>query len=76
MFGPSLICRRKDENAVKLLCDTLLDACPGLEENIKVPGADGENSVINQACNAFPYAMLLVCVKHIKETLREIYRKT
>ena len=51
MLGPVLISHRKDENAVKLLRDTLLDACPGLEENIKVLGADGENSIINQACN-------------------------
>ena len=52
------------------MCDTLLDACPGLEENIKVLGADGENSIINQASNAFPYAMLLVCVKHIEENIK------
>ena len=70
MLGPVLISHRKDENAVKLLRDTLLDACPGLEENIKVLGADGENKKINQACNAFPYAMLLVCVKHIEENIK------
>ena len=57
MLGPVLICHRKDENAVKLLCDTLLDVCPSHEENIKVLGEDGENSIINQACNAVPYAM-------------------
>ena len=70
MLGPVSICHRRDENAVKLLCDALLDACPGLEENIKVLGTDGENSIINQACNAFPYAMLLVCVKHIEENIQ------
>ena len=43
MLGSVLICPRKDENAVKLLCNRLLDACPGLEENIKVLGTDGEN---------------------------------
>ena len=53
MLGPVLVCHQKDENAVKLLRDTLLDAFPGLEENIKVLGADGENSIVNQACNAF-----------------------
>ena len=46
MLGPVLIFHRKDENALKLLCDTLLYACPGLEENIKALGADGENSII------------------------------
>ena len=70
ILGPVLICHRKDENAVKLLCNTWLDACPGLEENIKVLGVDGENSIINQACNAFPYAMLLVCVKHIEVNIK------
>ena len=69
MFRPVLICHRKYENEVKLLCDTLLDACPGLEENIKVLGADREN-IINQTCNVLPYAMLLVCVKHIKENIK------
>ena len=70
MLGPVSICHRRDENAVKLLCDALLDACPGLEENIKVLGTDGENSIINQACKAFPYAMLFVCFKHIEENIK------
>ena len=70
MLGPALICHRKDANAVKLLFDTLLDACPGLEEDIKVLGTDGEKSIIIQACKDFPYAMLLVCVKHIEENIK------
>ena len=57
------------------MCDTLLDACPGLEENIKVLGAGGENSIINQACNTFPYATLLVCVKHIEEYIKRTLSK-
>ena len=44
ILGPVFICHRKDENAVKLLRDTLLDVCPSLEENIKVLGSDGENT--------------------------------
>ena len=60
---------------LKLLCDTLLDAYPGLAENIKVLGADGEDSAINQTCTAFPNAMLLVCVKHTVENIREFTKK-
>ena len=60
---------------LKLLCDTLLDAYPGLAENIKVLGADGEDIAINQTCTAFPNAMLLVCVKHIVENIREFSEK-
>ena len=67
MLGPVLICHKKDEKAVKLLCDTLLDASPVLATGIKVLGADGENNILNQTCNAFPCAMLLFCVNHIEE---------
>ena len=66
MLGPVLIWH---ENAVKLLCDTLRDVCPGLQENINVLGQDRENRIINQTCSTFPYAMLLVCVKHIEEKI-------
>ena len=67
MLGPVLICHKKDEKAVKLLCDTLLDASPVLATGIKVLGAEGENNILNQTCNAFPCAMLLFCVNHIEE---------
>ena len=56
MLGPVLVCHKKDEKAVKLLCDTLLDVCLGLAVNLNVLGADGENSILNQTCNAFPFA--------------------
>ena len=47
ILEPVLICHRKYENAVKLLCDTLLDACPGLLKNAKVLGADVERQTYN-----------------------------
>ena len=71
-----LICHKKDEKPVKLLCDTSLDASPGLATDIKVLGADGENSILNQTCNAFPCAMLLLCVKHVKENIKRNLPKT
>ena len=64
MLGPILICHKKDERSVKLLCDTLLDHCPGSGPNLQVLGADGENSILNQACDAFPFTMLLLCIWH------------
>ena len=60
MVGPVLICHKKDEKVVTLLCDTLLDASRGLTTDIKVLGTDGKNNILNQACNAFPCAMLLL----------------
>ena len=71
MLEPVLVCHKKDEKAIKLLCDTLLDVWPGQAENLSVLGADGEMSVLNQTCNAFPFAVLLLCIRHIGEK-REI----
>ena len=65
-----LICHKKDENTVKRLCDTILDSCPGLSLNLKVIGADGESSILNQACNAFPAALLIICIRHIRENIK------
>ena len=31
-LGPVLVCHKKDEKAIKLLCDTLLDVWPGQAE--------------------------------------------
>ena len=62
---------KKDEKALKLLCDTLLDASPGLATGIKVLGADGENSILNQTCNAFPCTMLLLCVENVEENIKQ-----
>ena len=70
MLGPILICHKKDERSVKLLCDTLLDHSPGLGPNLNVLGADGENRILDQACHAFPFAMLLFCIWHIEENIK------
>ena len=70
MLCPILICHKKNERSVKLLCDTLLDHCPGLGPNLKVLGAYGENSILSQACHALPFAMLLLCIWHIEENIK------
>ena len=70
LIGPVLICHKKDEMAVKMLCDAMLDKCPVLEHYLKVLGSDGERSIINQICNAFPAAMLLICIKHVKDNIK------
>lgn len=69
LLGPILICHKKDEKTVKAMCDTLKDDCSGLEKHLKVLGADGENSILHQTCHAFPNALLLVCLKHIKDNI-------
>ena len=75
-MGPVLICHKKDEKEVKLLCDALLDASPGLATGIKVFGDYGENSILSQTCNAFPCPMLLLYVKHVEENIKRNLPKT
>ena len=68
-LGPISICHKKDEATIKVMCDALLEACPGLALNLKVLGADGENSILHQTCHAFSAALLLICLKHIKDNI-------
>ena len=70
ILGSILICHKKDENSVKRLCDTILYSCPGLSLNLKVIGADGESSILNQACTVFPAALLIICITHIRENIK------
>ena len=67
MLGPILICHKKNARSVKLLCDTLLDHCPGLGPHLKVLGDDGENNILNQA---FSFAMLLLFIWHMEENIK------
>ena len=76
MLGPVLICHKKDEKAVKLSCDTLLDASPGLAIGIKVLGVDGENSILNQTCNAFPCSVLKMLKRTSNKISQKLYLKT
>ena len=48
MLGPILICHTKNDKSVKLLCDTLLDHGSGLGPNLKILGADRENSILSR----------------------------
>ena len=75
MLGPVLVCHKKDEKAVKLLCNTLLNVCPGLAKTLKVLGADGKISTLNQTCNAFPFATLLLSIRYIGVNVQRILPK-
>ena len=70
MLGPVLGCYKKDRKAVKLLCNKLLDVALSLAEKLKVLGADGENTSLNQTCDAFLFATLLLCIGHMKENVQ------
>ena len=70
MLGPLVLCHKKDEVHVKMLCDILIEKCPGLKNSIKVIGSDCEKSISNETCVAFPSAILLLCTKHVEDNVR------
>ena len=78
MLDPVLICHKKDEKAVKLLCDTFLHLSPRSDTGLNFLGAGGGNSILNQTHNAFSCVILLFCVKHVEENIERslILRKT
>ena len=55
MFEPVVFYHKKDEKAVKLLCDLGFDVCLDLAENLRILCADWGNSIPDQTCNAFPF---------------------
>ena len=75
MLGPVLVCHKKNKKPVKLMCNTLLDVCPGLAENLRVLGADWENRILNQTCNRFPFATLLLGIGHIEENVQKKFAR-
>ena len=70
MLGPVMICHKKDERVVKMMCDAMKEVVPGLENSVKVIGMDGEKSLINMTCKSFPNSLLLVCVRHEEDNCR------
>ena len=69
MFGPILLCLTKDEDRAHVLCQSVLQSCPGLKNSLKVVGADGEKSISNAVFSSFPTSILLLCDKHMEENI-------
>ena len=69
MFGPILLCLSKDEDRAHVLCQSVLQSCPGLKNSLKVVGADGEKSISNAVFSSFPASILLLCDKHMEENI-------
>ena len=75
MLGPLLMCHSKGEPSTHLLCDQLVQGCEGLEEHLKVIGADGEKSIHNQCLAYFKNALLLLCFKHQRDNVSDYTKK-
>ena len=42
MLDPLMLCHKKDEVYVMMLCDILIEKCPGLKNSFKAIGSDCE----------------------------------
>ena len=69
MLAPILLCHKKDEDRVHVLCQSILQSCPGIKSSLKVVGADGEKSISNIVCSFFAASILLLCHKHMEENI-------
>ena len=69
MHSPILLCHKKDEDRVHVLCQSILQSCPGLKNSLKVVGGDGKKSISNVVCSSFPAFILLLCHKHMEENI-------
>ena len=75
MLGGLLLCHKKDEKTVKILCDEMLTLMPGLRYNLKVNVSDCEKAIINSVCETFPNATLLICTRHIEQNFEAKFKK-
>ena len=69
MHSPILLCHKKDEDRVHVLCQSILQSCPGLKNSLKVVGGDGKKSISNAVCSSFPALILLLSHKHMEENI-------
>ena len=65
-----MLCHKQDEVHVKMLCDILIEKCPGLKNSIKVIVSDCEKSISSETCIAFPSAILLLRTEHVEDNVR------
>ena len=66
---PILQCHKKDEDRVHVLCQSILQSCPGLKSSMKVVGANEEKSISNVVCSSFSASILLLCHKNMEENI-------
>ena len=69
MIGPAMISHKKDAKTMKIFYDSILSSCPGLGPHLKVIGSDGEKSIMNESCAAFPASVLLLCMRHAQQNI-------
>ena len=69
MHSLILLCHKKDEDRVHVLCQSIFQSCPGLKNSLKVVGGDGKKSISNVVCSSFPAFILLLCNKHMEENI-------
>ena len=70
-MDPVLLCHKRSEDIVQSFLDALSEKCKGFWSYLQVIGCDGEKSLINADCARFPAAVMLLCLNHAKQNIKE-----
>ena len=65
------MCYIRNKEIVESFLDALTKKCQGLRSFLQVIGCDGEESLINAGCALFPAPVMLFCLNHAKQNIKE-----
>lgn len=69
MIGPTLIHSSKDQSNFSVLFQEVVERKPILASSLRAYGTDGEQALSNAAAHAFPFAIHLRCVNHLRDNI-------
>jgi len=69
MVGPTLIHSLKDQSNFAVLFQEIINRKPLLSSSLRAYGTDGEQALYNAAADAFPFAIHLRCVNHMRDNI-------
>ena len=75
MVGPALIHSLKDQSNFAVLFQEMTSKMPLLATTLQAYGTDGEKALVLAAADAFPFAIHLRCVNHLKDNIIDHLRK-
>ena len=69
MIGPTVIHSSKEQSNFTVLFQEIVHRKPPLASSLRAYGTDGEQALSNAAAEAFPFAVHLRCVNHLRDNM-------
>ena len=69
MIGPTVIHSSKEQSNFTVLFQEIVHRKPPLASSLRTCGTDGEQGLSNAAAEAFPFAVHLQCVNHLRDNM-------